>query len=129
MFCASLITDTKVPITLNVGGTYRLFAGANKLETINKLILLDEVVFDSSSFEGCTALQNIVFEGEIRSSISFRDCANLSKDSVINIFDHLSTTRSGLSLTIHRDAKNKFTNTEWNERVNSRKNWTISIGP
>jgi hypothetical protein len=132
MFCGSWITDTKVPITLGANSNhYRLFYDANKLVTIRKLIVNKDTKFDSSSFQGCTALQTLTIVGEIGCSLDLGDCDDLTVESVKNTFAHLSDTTSGLTLTIHTRAKSRYvvqhSTTDWNKLVNSKKNWTIAI--
>lgn len=64
--------------------TYTFFS--SKIVTIDKIILPPEGYMRqiSSAFDGCTQLENIIFEGVIDKSINFAACP-LSKESMKNI--------------------------------------------
>jgi hypothetical protein len=134
---ALYLTDTKVDIDLtNPKGTqkFSLFTNASKLKTIKKLIVNETNNFiptgASPMFLGCTALENIEFEGVIGTNISFADSTKLSKTSIENIINHLSETSTGKALTLSRTAvNNAFTTDEWEQLIKNKENWSFSLVP
>ena len=119
----------------NSNGLYYVFANS-KVETIDKLVVVENLKY-LSTFKGCTALKNIVFEGVIGEDISFAD-SPLSKDSIISIINHLSETSSGKTLSLNKTAVNtafsinvddESTYPEGSEYYtlrHSKDNWTFS---
>ena len=88
-------------------------------------------------FTGATALKNITVEGPIAYSISFKDCP-LSKESILSVFNALSDTITGMTLTLKLLAVNTAfetsegaadgsTSEEWNTLIATKSNWTISL--
>lgn len=54
--------------------------------------------------------------------------SKLTKASIESIINALSTSTSGLSITLSQTAKNNaFTTSEWDSLVATKKNWTISL--
>jgi hypothetical protein len=111
-----------------------VFYRCEKLIEIQKLILRDDgsqSLGGSQTFESCSALTDIEIEGTIGSNIRFKDCTKLSKASIESIINALSTTTSGLTLTLSQAAVDAITEVEglawWGALVDSRKNWTISL--
>lgn len=109
------------------------FYGCYNLHTIDKVILksdgTNEFSLDSWNlpFGQCIGLRNITIEGVIGNSISFWQ-SPLSKESIESIFDALSTTSSGKTLTLNADAvHNAFTDAEWSALIITKSNWTISL--
>jgi hypothetical protein len=90
MFGSSQITNIKK--TLDVSGYYinqqGLFSNCTKLVTIPKIIVAEDNYY-TNWFAGCTALENITFEGTIANDISFADSKNLSLESLRSIIDAL----------------------------------------
>ena len=115
-----------------------IFAYCKNLVTIDKVITHKDLSYTSSTFSNCEALENITFEGIIASNIDFKWSTKLSKDSIISIINALSTTASGLSVTLHKTAVDKaFESSEgandgestagWGDLVSSRLNWEIKL--
>lgn len=74
------------------------FYGANRLETIDKFILPTTSIIEfSNTFQGCTALENITFEGVINKDISFKDSTKLSRSSIESVINALSDSVEGRS--------------------------------
>lgn len=106
-----------------------MFNNNHALKSIEKIILKDDgrQKFDDISFN-CNALEEIRFEGVIGTTIIFQYCPMLSKASIENIINCLSTTTSGLTVTLSAEAvNNAFTDTEWTALENTKSNWTISL--
>lgn len=136
----TLITDTKVDIDISKGGqTYYIFQGATKLKTIRKLIVTEKSRVNTSTFQECTSLENIIMEGiYAKNGLSFENCSKLNKTSIISIINVLSTNTEGLLITFSKTSVNNAFETEegkadgeaseeWLALVASKANWTISL--
>lgn len=77
---------TNFPVNL-----YPQFDGCLYLHTIEKVILKREHTYSSSGgfFKGCTALENIIIEGEIGNSIGIPAASKLTSESAKSILTHL----------------------------------------
>lgn len=91
------------------------------------------------TFAGCTALKNLTIIGEIATSgFDVSPCEELSSDSIKSIFSALSTTKSGLSITLSKTSVNNAfeidvddettypEGSEYYELRHSRDNWGIN---
>ena len=98
----------EIPLTLVKVNAYTtsLCADSTKLHTIDKIIVIESTFIHATAFGGCTSLANIAFEGVIGTSLALGDCP-LTRASVLNIFEHYSTTKTGLTLTLNLNAVNK----------------------
>lgn len=117
----------------------RLFYGC-RVVTIDKFIVNENITY-SNTFDYASALENITIEGVIGNSISFSDCKDLTKKSIINIIACLDTTegRSATSITLSKTAVDNafegasnddgFGNDEFNNICATARtnNWTISL--
>jgi hypothetical protein len=122
------ITDTKVPIdtrnTSHIGG---MFYNASGLKTVRK-ILIDGGVINGGAlaFSGCTALQNITFEGDIAQNMYFGD-SPLTVDSMNNIIsclrDYTGTTTTK-TLTLGTTNLAKLSDSE--KAIATQKGWTLA---
>ena len=122
----------------NING---LFGYNYYVHTIDKLILKPDgsTAFNSSTFISCTRLENIIVEGVIgQSGFDMQWSTLLSKTSITSIINALSTTTSGLSITLSKTAVNSAfatttggtdgsTSAEWAALIATRSNWTISL--
>ena len=117
-----------------------LFADMTYLKTIQKLVFPSSTTATtfSNAFYRTSALENInEIEGLIKSNIDFSACP-LSKATIINVFEHLSATTSGMTLTLKKGAVNSAfgidvdDNTSYPEGSeyynlrHSRDNWSVS---
>lgn len=131
MFCFAP-NITHIPTLSLVGLTEQvraLFDGDKQLVEIEKIILPQKInaTFDAW-FSNCLALEHITFEGVIGSSINLQWSTKLTQASIRSIFNALSSTTSGLTLTLSRVAKEAaFTTDEWNTLVATKSNWSISL--
>jgi hypothetical protein len=99
-------------------------------------IMVDEGNTYSNSFDYCENLAEVRFSGVIASSISL-GWSPLSKESIKNIYETLSTTKTGQTLTLNKtavntafgiDVDNETTFPEGSEYYNirhSRDNWNV----
>ena len=110
VFQGSYITDTLVPISVPINQTNtQIFAYAQRLKTIRKLIIGEGVTLNSSCFTWLDALENITIEGELNNSATFERSKNLTGDSIKNIVNALSSTATGKTLTLSKTAVNNAT--------------------
>ncbi len=115
------ITDTKVPIDMMseaVNQIDYMFRGASYLKTIRLLKVQRSLVY-TNVFVGCNRLENITFEGEIGTSISFADCPLLTVDSMMSVINHLvnykgTADENKYSVKFHADAWSRL-NAWWQD--------------
>lgn len=120
-------------------GLYMTFIGS-QVETIDKLIVPENLKY-VSTFQSCTNLKNIVFEGEIGNNIDFQHCKQLTAASIESIVNALSSTASGKSITFSKKAvdvafgwyvdgefhESGSVSGAWDELVASKSNWNIIL--
>lgn len=132
------ITDTKVPIVALGSNIQAMFYNASKLVTIRKIIVHAGVTVASTTFQGCTALENITVDGVIGQDFDIHWSTKLTKASIGSIMAALSTTNKGKSVSLSKAAVNKAfetsegakdgsTSEEWATLADTRPNWTISL--
>lgn len=146
MFQYSTITHIPtIDATAVTNGLSSTFQLSRQLVEIEKIIVKESLTF-SNAFTFLDALEEIRFEGVIASDIDFKHSSKLSKASIQNIISCMSTTVSGKTLTLKKDAVNKAfetstganngsSSTEWNLLINGdgtaanpgRTNWTITL--
>ena len=104
------------------------FQNSALLETIDGLELATfSEDHTSNTFSGCTALKNLTIYGTLGNSFNVKDCP-LTRVSIDSIFDHLSTTATGKTLTLNENAvKSAYTDEEWATRIAPFSNWTITL--
>ena len=139
---------TRVPVirltgAFNAASTaYGIFDSCTKLKTVDRIIIVESGTQSSSywsySFNGCSALENILFEGVIAAKISFSQSTKLSKDSITSIINALSTTTSGLTVSLSKTAVNNAFSINVDDETtypegsefytlrHSKDNWTFS---
>lgn len=120
-----------------------VFYQCTNLHTIDKLILKADGtnVFLTADYErpffNCSSLKNITVEGVIGNSVSFQWCP-LTKASITNIINTLSSTITGQTLTLKLSAVNTAfetstgagdgsTSAEFAALVATKTNWTITM--
>lgn len=119
---------------LTNGAAYELqqvFSYNTTITEIEKLILKEDGSQSfTDTFLWCSKLKEIRFEGVIGQNISFSYCP-LSRESLIDIIDHLSSTASGKTLTLKSSAvTDAFGSTEdssWLDLIAMKSNWTITL--
>lgn len=92
------------------------------------------------AFQYQSHMKNLTFteDSEIAASIDFQWSTKLTHDSVVSIINALSSTTTGLSVTISKTAVNKAfetstgakdgsTSAEWLALVATKTNWTINL--
>ncbi len=115
------------------------FQRMKHLVTIDKFILKSDgsQVF-SGNFIECAKLENITIEGTIgQNGFNVQWSTKLSKSSITSIINALSSTTSGLTVTLSKEAVDKAWGTpnnnngtltfEWAQLLGTKPNWTISL--
>lgn len=113
----------------NEGISY-IFNSASSLETIDKLIVTDKLKWNQC-FSNTTSLKNIVIEGTIgQNGFDVRWSTKLSADSLKSIINALSTTTTGLTITLPTTAQANYEAVygagSWSTLTATRSNWTIA---
>ena len=112
-----------------------------KLETIAVVRCASGKKFDSTykPFYGCTALKNVTFFGLLDTDgLTLQYSPDLTKASIESVIGVLSTSTSGLKVTLSKAAVNKAFETssganngvnssEWKSLIATKSNWTISL--
>lgn len=118
-----------------------VFSSMTSLVTIDSVIIKDDgsQAFGDSSFQACPSIENLTIQGTNgKSGLNLRWSTKLSKASITNVINVLSTTSTGQSVTLSKTAVNKAfetsvgandgaTSAEWLALVATRSNWTISL--
>jgi hypothetical protein len=135
-FYGSRITDTKVDVYIPGTIAGFTFGTCENLVTIRKLIVEEKTSF-TMAFDSCTSLENIVIEGTIGQNGFDVSWSPLSKASLVSIVNALSSTTTGLTVTLRLDAVKKafetsegandgMTSDEWLQLIATKPNWTIN---
>ena len=105
--------------------------GANYLRSIKKLRVSKDTDFTNRMFNYCSNLTHCVFEGTIgKTGLDMSACTKLDYESLVSIIECLSTTTSGLTVTVSREAvTNAFQEDTllWTNTINTKPNWTINL--
>lgn len=136
----STITHSPVIDASAAAQLSQAFYNCQSLISIEKLIISStgDVSF-SHAFYACYALVQLVIEGVIgKNGLDLRYSQKLSKASITSIINALSTTTTGLTVTLSKTAvDNAFATSEgladgsnseeWLALIATRQNWTISL--
>ncbi len=122
--------DCDLNVSYNPSVSY-LFAGNINLKKVKSVMLHASATGGDSCFRGTIALEDVTFKNAIPCAFDFHWSTKLSKATILNIFEHLSSTVTGQTLTLSKTAvTNAFgstTATEWTNLVATKTNWTISL--
>lgn len=121
-------------------GSYLLNNRELMLKKIERLICSETTVFQSNTFQNALEITYIGFEGVIaKNGLNVSWSTKLDKESHVKLVNTLSSTTSGLSVTVSQTAVNKAfetsagandgsTSQEWLNLIATKSNWTISLG-
>lgn len=109
-----------------------MFASNSKIATVVNLNVTSatELVSNNSPFDtifaNCFGLKDISFIGEIQYSIKFNSTKVLTKESLLNILNHLAdlTGKTSQTLTLSTESKNLLSEEE--KAIATNKNWVIA---
>ena len=139
MFQGSTIKDIPELDLRNCTNIGYLFGSGALVETVEKLILTEKLTNVSNAFRQARNLKHCIFDGVLAiTGLDMKDCKLLDKESITSLVNILSTTTSGLAVTLSLQAVNKAfetsegandgsNSTEWQTLVNTKKNWTINL--
>ena len=108
------------------------FSWDTKLHTIAKITVDENTGFDNA-FYRCDALVNLTIAGVIgNNGFNVQWSTKLSKASITSIINALSSTTSGLTVTLSKTAVNNAfvggsTGEEWLNLIATKSNWNISL--
>lgn len=133
LFQSSLFTHVgEISCVSATGILYYTFL-CGTLVTIDKWILKDDGSQGFyNTFNLASSLENITVEGVIgQNGLNLQWSTKLSKASITSIINALSTTTSGLTITLSKTAVNNafggINTTEWKTLIATKSNWTISL--
>lgn len=94
-------------ISSSNAGLSSTFSGCINLETITIKTTSNKFNFSTSMFTDCLNLTNLTLVGIITTNgFNVQWCEKLTKESIVSIFNALSKTTSGLSITLSKTAVN-----------------------
>lgn len=130
-FASSSFRKIGIIDTRSASSLEYMLSGPTALVSVEKVIFRDDgsQKIDNTTFLGLLSLESITFEGVIGTgNLSMPNSTKLSKASITSIINALSTTTSGLTVTLSKTAKEAaFTADEWAALIATRTNWTISL--
>lgn len=132
--CSELTELPVIDVSGATASSYRLnsvFNACKKLKSIEMLVIRDDGLNTfGSTFNNCTALEEIDITGTIGNDISFAQSTKLNATSFENIILALSFDTTGKTVTFSKTAKEAaFTDTQWEERIETKPNWTFNLYP
>lgn len=114
-----------------------LFADSSRVKIIEKLIIAETTPINSNWFRNDKGLETITIEGTIgQNNFNVSACIKLSGASIVSIIEALSTTTSGLTVTLSQTAVNNMvfpitstrTDAEGNEYTTTYNSWVDLAG-
>lgn len=138
MFARCRLTRITVPLDLSkCTNCSFMFNNAMSLQKITSITFSSSSVNGSNMFASCGSLVDITVNGVIPFDIVFGGCP-LSKDSILSVFNALSTDATGKTCTFKKSAVNSAfetsegandgsTSDEWTALVATKTNWTIAL--
>lgn len=117
-----------------------MFAYMQSLISIDKIIFKEDGTqkIDASMFASASSLTELTIEGCIGKSLNLQWSKLLTRDSIMSVINALSSTTSGLTLTLSQTAvSNAFetsagvadgvTSAEWLALTATKSNWNIAL--
>lgn len=140
MFKSARFSQIPVIDIRNVAGTGLTYTfSSSYIVTIDGLIVNENTTFTQNTFNGSDNLESLTIEGVLATNgLNLHWSTKLSHDSIVSIINALSTTTSGLTVTLSKTAVNTAfetsvgagdgsTSSEWLNLIATRNNWTISL--
>ena len=126
-WCYWLSAVPKVDLSSSSTAT-STFVDCVALKTIEEFVVGANTTFNLT-FRNCHELENLTMTGTIgQNGFDVQHSTKLSKTSIESIINALSSTTSGLTVTISKTAKEAaFTDDEWATLIATKSNWTISL--
>ena len=130
LMSGSKITHSPAISCLGVTVITQSFYGCRDLISLKLILKADGTNTFSTPFAYCESLVDLVVEGVIGAKdFNLRWSTKLSRASIESVINALSTTTTGLSVTLSKTAVQKAfaTEAEWNDFIAIRPNWTINL--
>lgn len=139
--CSNVFAYSKLnripEIRFNVDALYSVFVWSN-LQTIDKIVLEKDGITFSATFNECHYLEHMIIEGTIGQNDFNVSWSPLNKASLVSIVNALSSTTTGLTVTLRLAAVNTAfetsagaadgsTSEEWTALIATKPNWTINL--
>lgn len=104
------------------------FSSCNILKKLSIALKEDGSQNCSGAFDYDSGLEDLtIVSGVFGSNLNF-SWSPLSKDSILSVFNALSTTTTGLTVTFKQTAvEAAFTTDEWNALIATKTNWTYAL--
>lgn len=120
--------EIKQAIILRNTNVFSTFEDFPYLKAIHDLTL-ENITYAYRPFTNNIDLETLNIKGEIAvNGFSWQWSTKLNKESIQKIIGILSTTTSGLTITLSKTAvNNAFTDAEWATLIATKPNWTISL--
>lgn len=127
-FCYDVISLPKIDLSSATANT-GTFTDCYVLKTIDELVVSATTPYHNTNFRNCEELESLNVTGTIgQNNFDVHWSTKLSKASIESIINALSSTTSGLTVTISKTAKEAaFTDAEWATLIATKSNWTISL--
>lgn len=128
--CTKLVRVSGLENATNVMTATYLFYGCKSLVDAGTIYCSPSTTL-GYAFANCTALQEIRIRGTIGVAINLSYSEKLSKTSIESVINALSTTTTGITLSLSRTAvTSAFGSTtaeKWTNLIGTKPNWTISL--
>lgn len=129
-FAYSSITTVPYLDLTNCNQYNYIFNNATNLRTITGIKVSEDKAF-SGTFAACTSLVDLIIDGTIgHNGFDIHWSTKLSADSLKSIINALSTTTTGLTITLPTTAQANYEavygSGSWNVLTATRSNWTIA---
>jgi hypothetical protein len=137
----SITTDNVTDITIDISSLTAMIDTFNYNRMLETLVLknVPETCNFTGGFDGCIGLKNLTITGTIGgTTFNLKSSKSLTKESIISVIDHLSTTATNVTATFSLEAVNKAfetsegandgsTSSEWITLIGTKSNWTIAL--
>lgn len=139
LFRTSTVTHLPAIKFTNAVNLQHIFNGSKYLHTIDELNIGKNVTYIYQMFNNCSALENVDFKGVLKcNGMILTSSTKLSKASIESLINILSTSTSGLTVTLSSTSVKKAfetssgandgnTSDEWKNLIATKSNWTIAL--
>ena len=133
--CFNSAKITRLPVIdgSNCGNWQNAFINCSSLQSIERIVVSENVGtgYFAQMFSGCCSLCDVIFDGVIGQDISLSDSLSLSKTSIESLFETLSETATGKTVSLSAKAIATAFGTpdaaEWVTLFSTRPNWSVTL--
>ena len=138
MFNASKRLEEIEDLNIPAGNYHSTWHNCTALKKIAVVRISADNTF-TNAFNNCTALEEVTFSGTLaKNGLNLQYSPKLNRASIESVINVLSTSTSGLKVTLSKAAVNKAFETavgandgvgsaEWTALIATKSNWTISL--